>query len=109
MLISPACIGSLSFQVNVSPTDLFVEIEQTSFLNIRSQNVTKKQITLQNFKYAPRVRCGTPHFALQFVLNYGPVLKSTNVRESFTIECEKDSKGSEKACVEPYCLACRSV
>jgi hypothetical protein len=32
-----------------------------------------------------------------------------NVRESFAIECEKDSKGSKKPCVETYRLASGSV
>lgn len=41
--------------------------KQTSFLKKSSQRLTAYDITHQNFKYALKVRCGTPHLVLRVI------------------------------------------
>jgi hypothetical protein len=71
-------------------------------LNSKSQKVTRKQTILQNFRYAPSVRCGTPHFALKNIyLNYDRALKSRTYAKASLLNARKTVKEAKKPVLSP--------
>jgi hypothetical protein len=58
-------------------------------------------MTLQNFKYALRVRCGTPHFALQFTSNYGSALKRRTYAKASLLNARKTVKEAKNPVLSP--------
>jgi hypothetical protein len=68
ILMSASLRGSFFYEQRFKRVPVIVGGgRQTSFLKKRSQRLTAYDIAHQNFKYALKVRCGTPHLVLSVI------------------------------------------